>query len=401
MTEAQKEYAMQLSTKVTNAIKNASWIRKMFEQGSELKKKIGAENVYDFSLGNPDVEPPKRFLDALEKITHDRVPGKHGYMHNAGYPETREMIAKQVSSEHNAPVTANDLILTVGAAGALNVFLKTVLNPDEEVIVLRPFFPEYTFYADNHGGKIVLVNTKADFSLDLEEIEKAITPQTKAMIINSPNNPTGVIYDTSTLKQLADLLTRASQKIGHDIFLISDEPYRHIVYDGLQVPSLMDLYPEAIVALSYSKSLSIAGQRFGYLAINPHSKYRSQLISACTFCNRTLGFLNAPAIMQLAVAQLPNVSVDCSAYQSRRDLIYRALLDAGYQTIKPQGAFYFFPKSPIPDDVQYVQALIKYGVLVTPGSGFGLPGYFRISYTLPEERIKLALPAFAQVLKDL
>ncbi len=384
---------MAVSSRVQEFMLSASWIRRMFEQGAELKKKHGAENVYDFSLGNPDLEPPESFFDVLEDLIAERAPGFHRYMPNSGYPETRARIASKIKAEHGVDPEAVGVVMTVGAAGALNVCLKALLDAGNEVMVLAPYFPEYRFYVDNHGGKLVVVPTTAEFDIDVDAIEAALTPQTRVIIVNSPNNPTGRIYSQESLDRLGALIDSKAP----DVTIITDEPYRNIVYDNAPQGSVLKATVRSAVATSFSKDLGLAGERIGFLAVHPSHPDRKELLGAAVFANRTLGFVNAPALMQRVVARLEGASVDIEKYAARRRLFLDGLADAGYECVTPEGAFYLFPKSPIDDDVEFIRALLEERILAVPGSGFALPGYFRLSYAIPIRSIELALPGFKRV----
>ena len=390
---------MAVSARIQKAIKRSSWIRKMFEEGQLRKKKYGEENVFDFSLGNPDLEPPVSFKKVLKELIEDQEPGLHGYMPNAGFVETRQAVADHLNSYNNTKFGPDEIVMTVGAGGALNVILKTILNPGEEVIIPKPYFVEYNFYLDNHQGIPKLVHTRSDFSLDIDAIETAISDKTKAVLINSPNNPTGQIYSQEELQSLGDLLRHYSQKRGDTIYLISDEPYRNIAYDGVTVPSVFDVYKESFIATSFSKDLSLPGERIGYAAVHPEASDKQMLIEGMVFSNRTLGYVNAPALMQRAVTKLLAETVDVSIYQRRRDMLCEALESFGYELTKPRGAFYLFPKSPIEDDVEFVRQLQEQNILAVPGSGFGGPGHFRIAYCVSERVIERALPGFEKAIK--
>lgn len=385
---------MVISTKMQEFSQKSSWIRKMFEEGTKLKASFGPENVCDFSLGNPDVAPPLEFYTVLAQLAKERIPGSHGYMPNAGYPEVREIVANRIAEEQGVSISRDDVLMTCGAAGGLNVVLKSILNPGDEVILLSPYFVEYNFYVDNHGGIPVIVPTAADFSLDLAAIAKAITPKTKAIIINSPNNPTGRIYSRDSLLDLAKILRDAGNRHDSTIFLLSDEPYRKIVFDGNIVPGIFDIYKESIVVSSHSKDLSLPGERIGYLAVHPGISDRTQLLAALTLANRILGFVNAPAIMQRLVGRLSGTSIDSRIYASRRELFCRILKEIGYEFIPPQGAFYLFPKSPIPDDAVFVNFLLENKILAVPGRGFGTPGYFRLAFCVEEKVIERSVDGF-------
>lgn len=389
---------MPVAKKIEESLSKSSWIRKMFEEGTRLKKEFGEKNVFDFSLGNPDVNPPEKFFTTLQKLGSTRPAGVHGYMSNAGFPEVREAIADSIKRDHEVTVTPDNILMTCGAAGALNVVLKTILNPGEKVIVPKPYFVEYGSYCSNHGGELVTVNTTPDFSLDLTAVEKALTPDTRAMLINSPNNPTGRIYSEEELTKLSILLQKYNKDHNCCIYLISDEPYREIVYTGKPVPSILKLYSNSILVTSYSKSLSLPGERIGFIAVNPEADSAAQLVAGMIMANRVLGFVNAPALMQRVVAELTNEKVDVSLYQRRRDMLVDGLRKGGYEFATPEGAFYLFCKAPTEDDVSFVQHLVKYNVLAVPGSGFAGPGYFRLAYCVPDwviaggiEKLNLAL----------
>ena len=365
----------------------------MFEAGEEIKAKVGEKNLFDFSLGNPDLPPPKQFQEKLHQLTSLDKKGEHGYMPNAGFPLVRQKIAKNISQSTRTSLSAQDIIMTCGAAGGLNVILKTILNPKDEVIILKPYFVEYLSYVDNHQGKIILVETNQDFSLNLKNIAQAITPKTKAILINSPNNPTGKIYSPKEIKGLAELLKKQKK-----IYLISDEPYKEIVYDNLKVPNIFNYYHNSIIVTSYSKTLSIAGERIGYIAVNPLASDKNLLINGLTLSNRILGFVNAPALMQKVITSLNKTKVNLKIYQRRRDIFVKGLKEAGYKLYKPEGAFYLFCQSPHQNDLIFVEHLQKYNILVVPGTGFGRPGYFRISFTVSEKKIKASLPKFKEAL---
>lgn len=390
-----------LSQNIQNKISKSSWIRAMFEQGEKLRKLHGPEKVYDFSLGNPDYEPPQEVQDALIKYVTGETAGLHKYMNNAGYPEIREKIAKRTGEEAGLPLTSNHIIMTCGAAGGLNVVLKSILNPGDEVIALAPYFVEYGFYVENHGGRLVVVPTDpATFQPSIAALEQAITPKTKALIINSPNNPTGVIYSEAVLTQVAGLLARMEQEFGSQILVISDEPYSKIVYDNAKVPNILSIFPNSAVVNSYSKSLALPGERIGYIAVNPQIKDVELLISGLIFANRTLGFVNAPSLFQKVIGDSLDVAVNTDEYKRRRDYLYSRLTELGFTCVKPEGAFYLFPKALIPDDVEFAQRALKYNLLIVPGSGFGCPGYFRLAYCVSMETIKNSISAFKALAEE-
>lgn len=390
---------MTIAEKIQSALERSSWIRKMFEQGAQLKARYGAENVFDFSLGNPNLEPPARFKEVLVDTANASGSGQHGYMPNIGFPSVRLAVAGFLSDEQGVAVTADEVIMTCGAAGALNVILKAILDPGDEVITPAPYFVEYGFYADNHGGVLKTVHSKPDFTLDLQAIQAGITPKTKAVLINSPNNPSGQIYSKDSLLELGGLLTEEGRRLNRALYLISDEPYRKITFDGAKVPSIFSCYAESMIATSYSKDLSIPGERIGFLAVNPQSTHRDDLLAGMALANRILGYVNAPALMQRTIQALQGASVDAAIYEKKRDLLCDGLAGCGYEFVKPKGAFYLFPRSPIQDDVAFVKALREELILTVPGSGFGAPGYFRIAFCVGDDTIRRALPGFERVRK--
>ncbi len=388
-----------ISQKMLGFMERSSWIRKMFEQGAALKAKFGANKVCDFSLGNPDLTPPKAFQDTLEKMAADKSAGIHSYMPNAGLPGVRQKVAEKAGQDHGVSLSADHILLTCGAAGGLNIIFKALLNPGEEVIVPRPFFVEYGFYVDNHQGKLVPVDSMPDFSLDLDAIERAIGPATKAVLLNSPNNPTGVIYTREELGALAELLASKSRKLGRPIFLVSDEPYRRLTFSGQEVPPILAMYPHSIVTTSFSKDLSIPGERIGYVAVHPDAQDAQALLGALTLANRILGYVNAPALMQRVIGEVLDSCVDVGIYERRRDLFAQILQDADYEFMMPQGAFYFFPKSPVPDDTKFVAALQEELILAVPGTGFGCPGHFRLAFCVEDEVIERSRDGFKRAME--
>ncbi len=385
---------MAISEKMQHFATKSSWIRKMFEEGARMKATFGAANVCDFSLGNPDVPPPRQFDEVMQEIVRDVSPGVHGYMPNGGYPWVREAIAGRMSVEQQVAVSHGDMLMTCGAAGGLNIVMKALLNPGDEVIMLAPYFVDYGNYIDNHGGVGKIVNTDAEFNLHLPAIEAAISAKTKAIIINSPNNPCGQIYSADALWALGELLTIAGDRFDTTIYLIADEPYRKIVFDGHEVPSVFSAYKNSIVVSSYSKDLSLPGERIGYLAVHPEIGEKAALLNALTLANRILGFINAPALMQRVVAELQDAVVDTSIYAKRKELLCKILSDVGYSFTPPKGAFYIFPKSPIADDVQFVALLLEEKILTVPGVGFGSPGHFRIAFCVGDEVIARSAAGF-------
>ncbi len=391
---------MSISKKIKASISKSSLIRKMFDEGILLKKQHGADNVYDFSLGNPNVDHPEAFKRELIRVADQEIALKHGYTPNAGYLETRQVVAKKISKTTGLKISADHIVMSCGAGGALNVILKSLLDPGDEVIILKPFFVEYPFYIENYNGVVKYAATKPDFSLDIPAISTAITRKTKAIIINSPNNPTGRVYSKSNLAGLARLLKEKGKAQNRVIYLISDEPYAEIVFDGVTVPSVLAAYANSIVAYSYSKTLSLPGERIGYIAVHPKIHEADDLVNALILCTRIMGFVNAPALMQRIVANLQHITVNVKIYQKKRDLLCRGLARAGYHFTKPQGAFYLFVKSPIPDDLKFVHLLLQKNILVVPGSGFGCPGYFRIAFCVDDATIVNSLSGFAAAIKE-
>ena len=377
----------------------SSWIRKMFEEGSRLKAIHGADRVCDFSLGNPNVPPPEIVDKTLQKLVSENTQGIHAYMPNSGYEDTRDAVASYLGSVLETEMDAGHIVMTCGAAGGLNVILKALLDPGDEVICPAPYFVEYGFYCDNHGGQLVTVPTREGFHLDNDKIAGAISEKTKAVLINSPNNPTGQVYPESDLLALGNLLDEKSDEIGRRIYLISDEPYRDIVYDDVKVPSLFKAYSHSIITSSYSKNLSIPGERIGYVAVHPDAEDGEKLLGALNLANRILGFVNAPALMQRLIKHIQGVCVDKGIYKRKRDLLCEGLRDAGYEFSVPAGAFYVFPRTPISDDVKFVKILQEELILAVPGSGFGGPGYFRLAYCVDDDTIKRSFSGFKKALE--
>jgi len=386
---------MPISNRVAKAMGRASWVRRMFEEGLELKRLHGEAAVCDLSLGNPDLEPPPEFTAALLELAKDPALGTHRYMPNAGLAETRSAVAAMVSREQGVDPTADGVCMTIGAAGALNVVMKSLLDPGDEVLVPSPFFPEYEFYADNHQGRLVPAATRPDFSLDLAAIERALTPRTKVVLVNAPNNPTGRVYPADDLARLGELLDSKAPQAT----LVADEPYRRIVFGRARVPSVLQATARSCVASSFSKDLGLAGERIGFLALHPRHPDRAELLAAFPFATRTLGFVNAPALLQRLVARLTSARVDVSVYERRARLVLDALKAAGYRCSEPEGGMFLFPASPGRDDVEFVQRLAREEkVLVVPGSGFGAPGHFRLSLAVPTEVLERAIPRLARAL---
>ena len=391
---------MAISRKIQENLNRSSWIRKMFEEGDRLKKEWGPERVYDFTLGNPDLEPPAIVYEQLRKFSEEPMPGMHKYMNNAGYEETRSAVASYLSEQSGKKLNAANVVMTCGAGGGLNVALKTILNPGDEVICIAPYFVEYGFYVDNHQGRLVVVQSKDDFQLDPKAIGEAINERTKAVIINSPNNPTGAVYPKESLEMLAAILADKEEQFKNEIYLISDEPYSKLVYDGIKLPSVLRHIPRSVLVTSHSKDLALPGERIGYIAINPDIPEAKQLFDGFVFANRTLGYVNAPALLQRLVTPLQGMAVGVNEYKERRDIIVNHLLSVGFRVTKPQGAFYIFPESPDPDDVAFVNKATSFGLLLVPGSGFGAPGYFRIAYCVDKDVILRSLPTFSRIAEE-
>ncbi|MDE5832403.1 MAG: pyridoxal phosphate-dependent aminotransferase [Desulfovibrio sp.] len=387
-----------LSKSVGEYLNRASWIRKMFELGGQLKKEYGEDQVFDFSLGNPDLPPPKEVGEALREIAETASqPFAFGYMPNAGHTHIREKLAKHLSNEQAVKLEQEDVALTCGAAGGLNALFRAILNPGDEVLTFAPYFVEYGFYCENHGAKLKPVPAKAGtFAPDLEKLEKAIDEKTAAVLINSPHNPTGVIYSAADLKALARLLENKSQQYGRPIWLIADEPYRFLAYDGAGVPPVLPLYQYAVVISSLSKNMSMPGERVGYIALSPKMREKKELMAAIALTNRILGFVNPPVIGQRILEYALGSNVDIGIYAKRRKLMAEVLDAAGYEYQMPMGAFYFFPKAPGGDDVAFARRLLEERILGVPGSGFGCPGYFRLAFCVDESVIEKARDGFAR-----
>jgi aspartate aminotransferase len=384
---------MPIATQIKNHIKSSSWIRKMFEEGAALREQYGAENIFDFTLGNPTMEPPEELHQELQRIAANPKPGMHRYMNNAGYDKTRAAVAEVISEKCGKNVTKDHVVMTCGAGAALNVVLKTLLNPGDEVIILTPYFVEYKFYIDNQGGVPVEVVTDESFQPDLDAIASAINSRTRAIIINSPNNPTGVIYPEATLNLLGELLQKKEQEFGTTIVVISDEPYARISF-GETVPSVFNSIKNSLIVTSHSKDLALPGERIGYLAANPEMIEVDLFMQGAIFCNRVLGFVNAPALMQQLVTNLQRISVDVEKYRYKRDLLYNKLTQLGFEMVEPGGGFYLFPKSPFVDEMKFIRMAQTYKILLVPGSGFGAPGFFRIAYCIDDDLIERSLPVW-------
>lgn len=387
-----------ISKYVNQAMEQSSWIRRMFEAGREMKMKHGAENVYDLSLGNPILEPPDKLFEVLCELSKNKTKGRHRYMSNAGFEDVRNKVAAYLTEKQLLNCKGQHVIMACGAGGGINVILKTIMDPGDEVIIMAPYFSEYIFYIHNQQGKVVIAETRDDFNLDIDELEQKITPKTKAIIINSPNNPTGRIYDKHTLEQFISLLKDRQKKYRKDIYLISDEPYREIVFDGKTVPSISAMYDNSFMTYSWSKSLAVPGDRIGYIALNPDMNDIKKVTDGLIFCTRILGFINATAVMQLVVGELLHSTVAVDYYQPKRDYIYDNLTQAGYDIVKPEGTFYVFPKVPGEDDIAFIRKAQEHRVLVVPGVGFGRSGYMRISYCVDDKTIEKAVEQFKKMI---
>lgn len=391
-----------IADKMKALVKNSSAIRAMFEEGKIMAAKYGAENVYDFSLGNPNVPAPVQVKEAIIEEAEKEDPiVLHGYMSNAGYEDVRQAVAESINKKFDTAFSAKNIIMTVGAAGGLNVILKTLLNPGDEVIAIAPYFGEYNSYVSNFDGKLVVVSPNTEtFQPNLTELEEKLTARTKAVIVNSPNNPTGVIYSEETIQTMAEILRKKQKEFGTDIYLISDEPYRELAYDGAEVPYLTKYYENAIIGYSFSKSLSLPGERIGYLVIPDEAADSEDVISAAGTATRILGYVNAPSLMQKAVAKCLDAQADVPYYDRNREDLYNGLKEMGFECIKPQGAFYLFMKSPVADEKVFCEAAKKQHILIVPGSSFACPGYVRIAYCVAHETIINSMPGFKALAKE-
>lgn len=391
-----------IADKMKALVKNSSAIRAMFEEGKIMAAKYGAENVYDFSLGNPNVPAPVQVKEAIIEEAEKEDPiVLHGYMSNAGYEDVRQAVAESINKKFDTAFSAKNIIMTVGAAGGLNVILKTLLNPGDEVIAIAPYFGEYNSYVSNFDGKLVVVSPNTEtFQPNLIELEEKLTARTKAVIVNSPNNPTGVIYSEETIQAMAEILRKKQKEFGTDIYLISDEPYRELAYDGAEVPYLTKYYENAIIGYSFSKSLSLPGERIGYLVIPDEAADSEDVISAAGTATRILGYVNAPSLMQKAVTKCLDAQADVPYYDRNREDLYNGLKEMGFECIKPQGAFYLFMKSPVADEKVFCEAAKKQHILIVPGSSFACPGYVRIAYCVAHETIINSMPGFKALAEE-
>lgn len=390
-----------ISNKMKTMVSNSSVIRAMFEEGKRLSEIYGEENVFDYSIGNPNIEAPSEIKDIIIKILNEENPNKlHGYMNNSGYEDVREGIAENINVKYNTKLNYENIVMTCGAAGGLNIILKSILNPGDEVIIFAPFFGEYINYVNNFDGKIKIISADTkSFQPNLKELEKEITSKTKAIIINSPNNPSGVIYNENTIIKMSKILKMKEEELGSQIYLISDEPYREIIYDNAKVPCILNYYDNSFIGYSYSKSLSLPGERIGYVVVNSKIKEFKEMVASLNIANRILGFVNAPSLFQRVIKESLNLEVDSNIYKKNRDLLYNHLIQIGFECMKPEGTFYLFPKSPIDNDVKFCEDAKKFNILAVPGSTFGCPGYFRLSYCISYEKIEKSLKAFDNLMK--
>lgn len=391
-----------IADKMADLVKNSSAIRAMFEEGKKLAEQYGAENVYDFSLGNPNVPAPAEVKEAIiQELEKEDPVVLHGYMSNSGYEEVRKAVAESLNERFQTSFHEGNIVMTVGAAGGLNVILKTLLNPGDEVLVIAPYFGEYNSYVANYEGKVVVVSPDTEtFQPNLKEMGEKITARTKAVIVNSPNNPTGVIYSEETIERMAALLRKKQEEFGTDIYLISDEPYRELAYDGAEVPYLTKYYENTLVGYSFSKSLSLPGERIGYLVIPDEAADAAEIQAGANVATRILGFVNAPSLIQKAVAKCLGAKADVPYYDRNREAIYEGLKSLGFSCIKPQGAFYLFVKSPVEDEKLFCEAAKKHRILLVPGSSFACPGYIRIAYCVAYETIQNAMPGFRALAEE-
>jgi len=394
------EYSV-VAHSICELMERASWIRKMFEEGARLKEKYGADQVFDFSLGNPVLPPPPKVHQAIRDLLDENPVGLHRYMPNAGHPGTRNFLAQQLVTETGLSFQKENVVMSVGAGGGLNVIFKALLNPGDEVLVFAPYFVEYGTYVSNYQGVLKVVPTTSEFQPDLERIANAITARTKAVLINSPNNPTGVVYSQKTLNDLGALIREQEKNYGHPILLISDEPYRHLLFDGVHNGNVFLAHNSTIQVTSHSKDLGLAGERIGYIAVHPDLVQCQNIQNALTLATRILGFVNAPALMQHILPRIGSARIDVQIYQDLRDQMLAMLLKLGFEVVHPQGAFYMFPRSPISDDVEFVRKAQEYRLLLVPGSGFGCPGYFRIAYCCDAQTITNSYAQFELLLNDI
>lgn len=390
-----------ISEKMKNLVKNGSAIRAMFEDGKIMAEKYGKENIYDFSLGNPSIVPPSCVKESIIDIVNNEPEmALHGYMNNAGYEDVRQAVADYTNKMYGTNISIKNIIMTVGAAGGINVTLKTIVNPGDEIMVIAPYFGEYDNYISNFDGVKVMVNADLErFSINFEDFEKKISPKTKCVIINSPNNPTGAVYTENDIKKLAEILEKKQTEYGTSIYLFSDEPYREIVFNGVEIPYVTNYYKNTVVGYSYSKSLSLPGERIGYLVVPSELDDFDEVISAMSVANRILGFVNAPSLMQKVVKKVIGNTSDLSVYEENKNILYKALTEMGYDCIEPKGTFYMFPKCPIADDKEFCAKAKDFRLIIVPGSSFACPGYFRIAFCVDKTTVENSLDSFKKLIE--
>ena len=393
---------MVISKNMEALVAGSSTIRKLFEEGLQLAAEVGAENVYDFSLGNPAAPVPEKVTQSIKDILAENPDAYvHGYMKNAGFDEVRQNVANSLNKKFDMGYTADDIVMTVGAAGAMNCVFRAVLGYEDEVIAFAPYFGEYRSYVANYGGNLVVVPPKMDdMDLNLDELDALINEKTKCIIVNNPNNPSGKIFPESTLRKLAEILEKAEKRVGHPIYVLADEPYRELVYDGDEVPYIPSIIKNSIYIYSFSKTLSLPGERIGYMALSKNMDYYEEMIGAMVVANRCIGYINAPSLFQLVVSRCLDVDVDLEFYDRNRKLLYNKLTELGFEVIKPQGAFYLLVKSPYEDEAEFVKAAKKNHIILVSTKTFGCPGYVRIAYCVDYSMIERSLPAFEQLAKD-
>lgn len=391
---------MPISAKMAGMMERSSWIRRMFEEGERLAAELGRENVFDFTLGNPAGEPPGAVGDELARLVSERKPGAHRYMPNAGLPEVRKKIAEHLKQESGEAFGPENVIMTVGAGGALNVIMKALLDPGDEVVILAPYFAEYVFYVDNHQGKVAVAETDGDFQIDPDALERAIGVKTRVILLNSPNNPTGAVYPESSLRAVEGIADEKSRKHGRPVYIVMDEPYRKLTYENVAVPNVFKVSNRVITATSHSKDLNLPGERIGHIAIHPRMESAGRVFDAMTMANRILGFVNAPALFQRLVAGFQDTAPQMDVYAENRRILLDGLASAGYKVTEPMGGFYIFARSPIEDDVKFAGILKKRNILVVPGVGFGRKGHFRIAFCCGTEQCKRAIPGFKDAIAE-
>jgi aspartate aminotransferase len=391
---------MPISAKMAGMMERSSWIRRMFEEGERLAAELGRENVYDFTLGNPTGEPPSQVRDELARLVSEDKAGAHRYMPNAGLPEVRKKIAEHLARESGEPFGPQNVIMTVGAGGALNVIIKALLDPGDEVAILAPYFAEYVFYIDNHQGKVAVAETDGDFQIDIGALNRAVGTNTRVILLNSPNNPTGAVYPESALRAVAHIAEDKSRIHGRSVYIVMDEPYRKLTYENAVVPNIFRVSNRVITATSHSKDLNLPGERIGHIAIHPQMESAGRVFDAMTMANRILGFVNAPALFQRLVAGFQDTAPQMDVYAENRRILLEGLVSAGYKVMAPMGGFYIFARSPIEDDVAFAGILKKRNILVVPGVGFGRKGHFRIAFCCGTEQCKRAIPGFKSAMEE-